>query len=65
MSVEIRPLWKGKNYSGSRSSNIVTSTQTLTDYFHSLIPEIEENVEGVKVDKEEDADPSDDEDLES
>ncbi|KAL8796172.1 MAG: hypothetical protein Q9195_001505 [Heterodermia aff. obscurata] len=30
-----------------------------------LIPEIERNVEGVKVDKEEDADPSDDEDLES
>lgn len=31
----------------------------------SLIPEIEKNVEGVKVEKEEDADPSDDEDLES
>ena len=44
---------------------LVSLQSTRSDTFYSLIPEIERNVEGVKVDKEEDADPSDDEDLES
>ncbi len=45
--------------------NTVTLVGRDKAFMEELVPEIEKNVDGIRVEKEEDADPSDDEDLES
>lgn len=45
--------------------NTVTLVGRDLSFMQEIAPEIEKNVQGVRVEKEEDADPPDDEDLES
>ena len=60
MSAEIKTLWKGRASLRSKLAfrALAETQEPLWLMFPSLIPEIERNVEGVKVEKEEDADPS-------
>lgn len=60
--VESRGIKVGSYPRWGRKRNSVTLVGKDKDYMESLVPEVEKNVEGIRVEKEEEADESSDED---